>query len=32
MTKWIIIAVNIPIVEFVLGYIVGIITVWSVKI
>jgi len=29
MTKWIIIAINIPIVAFVLGYIVGIITAWS---
>ena len=29
MTKWIITAINIPIVAFVLGYIVGIITVWS---
>ena len=29
MIKWIIFAVNIPFVAFVLGYIVGIITVWS---
>lgn len=29
MTKFIIVAINIPVVAFVLGYIVGIITVWS---
>jgi len=29
MTKWIMIAINIPIVAFVLGYIVGIITAWG---
>jgi len=29
MTRLIIAAINIPIVAFVLGYIVGIITVWS---
>jgi hypothetical protein len=29
MIKFLIVAVNIPIVAFVLGYIVGIITSWS---
>ena len=29
MIKFLIVAVNIPIVAFILGYIVGIVTVWS---
>lgn len=29
MIKFLIVAVNIPIVAFILGYIVGIITNWS---
>jgi hypothetical protein len=29
MIKFLIVAVNIPIVAFVLGYIVGIITSWN---
>jgi len=29
MIKFIIVAVNIPIVAFICGYIVGIVTVWS---